>query len=193
MYRIIRKKIQSLDKYIDIPDNHFMTSETTLQITLVLFKPDAIRRGLSGEILTRLEKIGLKIRALKLVHATPELAGQHYSYEDIAVRHGEAVRNQLITFITSGPVLALALEGDQAIEIVRKLCGPTEPLKAPPGTIRGDYCHQSFALSTIAGQSIRNVIHASANPEDAARELALWFDPSEYCSYKRNDEEEHLF
>jgi len=170
-----------------------MTSNTIVQTTLVLLKPDAVRRGLVGEILARLEKTGLAIVGLKLHQADQELAGRHYTWEDIGARHGESVRNNLISFLTSGPVVAVAVAGDRAVDVVRKLCGPTEPLQAPPGTIRGDYCHHSFGLSAEAGQSIRNVIHASANLQDAERELALWFRQEELAVISRNDQEEHLF
>jgi nucleoside-diphosphate kinase len=170
-----------------------MTKSSHLQTTLVLLKPDAVRRGILGEIISRLERAGLVITAARLVNVTQELAAQHYLWEDIGVRHGEAVWKNLITFITSGPVLALAVYGDHAVEVVRKLCGPTEPLTAPPGTIRGDFCHHSFALSRQAGQSVRNVIHASASPEEAERELGLWFSPSDFCPVDRNDHDEHFF
>lgn len=163
----------------------------TLETTLCLLKPDGVRRGLIGPILTRIEQAGLKIRALKLVQCDEALAGRHYTYEDIAVRHGEAVRKALIAFLVSGPVVALAVEGISAVENLRRLVGSTEPLKAAPGTIRGDFCHHSFALTKSLGQSIRNLIHASATPEEAAKELALWFTPEEYVAYKRADQGEH--
>jgi nucleoside-diphosphate kinase len=145
-----------------------------------------------GEILQRFERMGLKITAMRLLTPDADLAGRHYTYEDIAVRHGEAVRNALIRFITSGPVVAFAVEGVSAVENVRKLCGSTEPLKSAPGTIRGDYAHHTFASTTPSGESVRNLIHASADPTDAARELALWFGPQDYVSYRRNDQNEHF-
>jgi len=163
-----------------------------METTFCLIKPDGVRRALVGEILQRFERMGLKITAMRLLTPSVDLAGRHYTYEDIAVRHGEAVRNALIAFITSGPVLAFAAEGVSAVENVRKLCGTTEPLKSPPGTIRGDYTHQSFASTNPTGESVRNVIHASANPEDAARELSLWFTASDYVTYRRNDQNEHF-
>ena len=163
-----------------------------METTFCLIKPDGVRRGLVGEILQRFERMGLKITALKFLPASAELAGRHYTYEDIAVRHGEAVRNALITFITSGPVVAFAVEGVSAIENVRKLCGATEPLKAAPGTIRGDYAHHTFAATKPINESVRNLIHASADATDAARELALWFVPADYVTYRRNDQVEHF-
>lgn len=163
-----------------------------METTFCLIKPDGVRRGLVGEILQRFERMGLKIKALKMLTPDAELAGRHYTYEDIAVRHGEAVRNALIGFITSGPVVAFAVEGISAVENVRKLCGSTEPLKAAPGTIRGDFAHHTFAATKPIGESVRNLIHASADPTDAARELALWFQPSEYVTYRRADQNEHF-
>lgn len=163
-----------------------------METTFCLIKPDGVRRGLVGEILQRFERLGLKITAMKLLTPSAELAGQHYTYEDIAVRHGEAVRNALITFITSGPVVAFAVEGISAIENVRKICGATEPLKAAPGTIRGDFSHHTFTATKAAGESIRNLIHSSADANDARRELSLWFVPSDYVIYRRNDQNEHF-
>lgn len=163
-----------------------------METTLCLIKPDGVRRGLVGEILGRFERMGLKITALKMLTPDADLAGRHYTYEDIAVRHGEAVRNALITFITSGPVVAFAVEGVSAVEAVRKLCGSTEPLKAAPGTIRGDFAHHTFAATKPLGESVRNLIHASADVNDATRELALWFIPADYASYRRNDQNEHF-
>jgi len=163
-----------------------------METTFCFIKPDGVRRGLVGEVLHRFERMGLKITAMKLVAPDVELAGKHYTYEDIAVRHGEAVRNALITFITSGPVVAFAVEGVSAIENVRKLCGATEPLKSAPGTIRGDYAHHTFAATKPVGEAVRNLIHASADAADAARELGLWFQPEDYVSYRRTDQNEHF-
>lgn len=164
-----------------------------LQTTLVLLKPDAVRRGLIGTILSRLERAGLAILALKMLVPERGLAEQHYLYEDIAARHGETVWRNLVTFLCSGPVVAVAVAGDRAVEVVRKLCGPTEPLQAPPGTIRGDFCHHGIGLSKAAGQALRNVIHASASVEEATRELGVWFAQAEICPLSRNDAEEHFF
>ena len=163
-----------------------------METTFCLIKPDGVRRGLVGDILQRFERMGLKITAMKLMMATTELAGRHYTYEDIAIRHGEAVRNALIAFITSGPVVVFAVEGVSAVENVRKLCGATEPLKAAPGTIRGDYAHHTFAVTKPIGESVRNLIHASADTTDATRELALWFTSADYVAYRRNDQNEHF-
>ena len=137
-----------------------------METTLCLIKPDGVRRGLVGEILSRFERMGLKITAMKLMIADAGLAGRHYTYEDIAVRHGEAVRNSLIQFITSGPVVAAVLEGPRAVAAFRQLAGGTDPVeKATPGTIRGD-----FGLETQF-----NLVHGSDSTDSAEREIALWF------------------
>ena len=129
--------------------------------TLVLIKPDAMRRGLAGEILRRFEQQGLELRAAKLVEVDQALAEEHY-----AEHAGKPFYGELISFITSGPTLALVLEGEGAIAGVRKTMGATNPADATPGSIRGD-----LALSMPD-----NLVHGSDSPESAAREIALWFD-----------------
>jgi nucleoside-diphosphate kinase len=131
-----------------------------MERTLVLIKPDAVRRQLAGEILARFERRGLVLRAAKLVTVSRQLAEEHYDEHKEKPFFGE-----LVEFITSGPTLALALEGEGAISVVRKTMGATNPANADPGTIRGD-----FALSMPD-----NLVHASDAPETAQRELALWF------------------
>jgi len=164
-----------------------------LQRTLVLVKPDGVRRGLTGEILMRLQRAGLKLVALKMIQIDRDFAGRHYTYEDIGARWGDDVRNRLLDFITEGPVVAAAFQGVSCIEVVRKLCGSTEPRAAAPGTIRGDFSHHSYEYCAAAESAVRNVIHASANEEDAQRELALWFSNEEIvANYKTSDEMEHL-
>lgn len=163
-----------------------------LERTLVLVKPDGVRRALVGEIIRRLDTTGLKLVGLKLVQVERSFAERHYTYEDIAVRHGEAIRNQLLDYITEGPVAAMVYEGIGAVAVVRKLCGSTEPAKSAPGTIRGDFCHQSYGLCNDAGVAVHNVIHASASPEEATTEVALWFPPDEQVAYRRSDQAEHF-
>jgi nucleoside-diphosphate kinase len=167
-------------------------SSAHLERTLVLVKPDGVRRALIGDIIRRLDATGLKLIGSKLVQVDRPFAERHYTYEDIAVRHGEAIRNQLLEYITEGPVAAMVYEGIGAVAVVRKLCGSTEPAKSAPGTIRGDYCHQSYALCNDAKVAVRNVIHASATPEEAATEVALWFPDRELVSYRRSDQNEHF-
>jgi len=147
--------------------------------TLVLIKPDAVIRGIGMEVLSRFERAGLRIAALKLHLATRQMAEQHYTYEDIAARHGERVRELLLEYITEGPVIAAVLQGVSAISVVRKLSGDTEPKKSPAGTIRGDYAHVSYGFCDDAGLAVRNIIHASSSLEDAEREINLWFSPAE--------------
>ncbi len=158
-----------------------------LQQTLVLIKPDGVQRGLIGEVIKRFEQRGLKIVGLKLTHADKGFAQKHYR-EDIIERHGEDVRNELIKYISSGPVIAMVIEGIEAIEVVRKIVGSTFPGEADIGTIRGDFCHMSkdYVKSSNKGS---NVIHASSDEEDAKLELALWFSIDEIHSYKKCDDE----
>ncbi len=162
-----------------------------IERTLILLKPDSVRRGLVGEILSRFERAGLKIVAMKMQWVDEEFAKKHYREEDIVPRRGEQVWRNLLSFITEGPVVAAVLEGVEAVEVVRKMCGSTEPKKAAPGTIRGDYSHHSFALSDEKGTAVRNVIHASSSKEDAELEVKVWFKPEEIHSYKRWDQPEH--
>jgi nucleoside-diphosphate kinase len=138
--------------------------------TLVLVKPDGVQRGLAGEIISRLERTGMQIIGMKVMQVSDELAGEHY-----AEHQGKPFYPGLVSFITSSPVVAIALEGPSAISATRKLMGVTNPADAAPGTIRGD-------LGVDMG---RNLIHGSANAEDAAREVALWFDADELVSYDR--------
>ena len=138
--------------------------------TLVLVKPDGVQRGLAGEIVSRLERTGLQIIGMKLMLISEDLAGRHYA------DHSEKpFYSGLVSFITSSPVVALALKGPSAISTTRKIMGVTNPVDAAPGTIRGD-------LGVDMG---RNLIHGSANAEDAAREVALFFDDSELVEYDR--------
>ncbi len=140
----------------------------------MLLKPDAVKRGLSGEILGRLERKGLTVVGARLLRVTPDLAGRHY-FEHA----GKPFYDGLVRHITSGPVLALAVEGRGAIAVVRLLVGATNPATAAPGTIRGD-----LALAMTP-----NLIHASDSSASAERELALFFRPEDYHSYVRTDQE----
>lgn len=154
-----------------------------IEKTLVLLKPDAVKRGLMGEIITRFEKAGLKIVAMRLAWVDAEKAKKHYT-EDITVRRGEKVRNYLVDFITSGPVLAFVVEGVDAIENVRMMVGTTEPKSAIPGTIRGDYSHVSYVHADAEEKVVANIIHASADKADADREIYVWFNDDEIYDYK---------
>lgn len=153
------------------------------QRTLILLKPDAIQRGIVGEILTRFERVGAQMAGMKLLVSDKETAMGHYT-EDLAQRRGEAVRAQMIAMLTSGPVVALVLEGVEIVEVVRKMVGATEPKSAAPGTIRGDYSHVSYAQADASGKGIFNLIHASGTPEEAEVEIGVWFKPEELVSHK---------
>ncbi len=151
-----------------------MPPDPALERTLVLVKPDGVRRGLMGEVLSRYERKGLKIVGARLLQVPPELAHRHYE------EHREKpFFLDLVRFITSGPVLALAVEGPHAVAVVRALNGATKPWEAAPGTLRGD-----LALSLTP-----NVVHASDSLPTAARELALYFREEELVPYTRVDEE----
>ncbi len=154
----------------------------TIQRTLVLLKPDAVNRGLVGEILHRFERVGMKIVGLKMVWPTEETALKHYT-EDLAIRRGEHVRKLMVEMLVSGPIVAIALEGIEAIELVRKMVGGTEPKAAAPGTIRGDYAHVSFKHADARQVGVLNLIHASSNEDDARQELEVWFDASELLEF----------
>jgi nucleoside-diphosphate kinase len=143
-----------------------------MQQTLILLKPDCVQRRLVGTILHRFEAKGLRLVAMKLVHATRSLAEKHY-----AVHKGKPFYDSLLQFLLAGPTLAAVLEGREAVAVVRGLMGPTDGTKAPPGTIRGD-----FALSVQ-----NNLIHGSDSPDNAAAEIALWFKPEELVSWQPAD------
>ncbi|MEK7600771.1 MAG: nucleoside-diphosphate kinase [Patescibacteria group bacterium] len=160
-----------------------MHTENGLERTLVLLKPDALDRGIVGEVMTRFERVGLKMVGLKMLVSEKDTAEKHYT-EDLARRRGEAIRNLMISMLTSGPIIALALEGVDAVEVVRKMTGATEPKTAAPGTIRGDYTHVSYRYADAKGIGIFNLIHASDSPENAQTELGVWFKPEELVSHK---------
>ena len=141
-----------------------------MERTLVIIKPDGVQRGLIGPILTRLERRGLRLAAMKLIQITPHLAARHY-----AVHQDKPFYQSLIEFITSGPVVVAVIEGPDAINTVRKTMGATNPAQAEPGTIRADY-----------GLEIgRNLVHGSDGAETAAYEIPLFFTEAEILSYER--------
>ena len=162
-----------------------------IEKTLVLIKPDGVSRSLTGEIFARFEKSGLKIVGLKMLRATKDLAGSHYTEEDIGARLGEKIRNLLIDFVTEGPLVAGVIEGDEAVEVVRKMCGATEPKSALPGTILGDLSHHSYGYADEAATAVRNVIHASSDKEAAKAEIYVWFTENELVEYDRSDQRHH--
>lgn len=141
-----------------------------MERSLVLVKPDGVQRGLIGDILSRLERKGLRVVGLRLLPVSRELAERHY-----AVHQGKHFYAGLVEFITSGPVAAVAVEGPDAIAVVRRLVGKTMPNEAEPGTIRGD----------LGISGLRNLIHASDAPDTARAELELWFGADALVSYER--------
>jgi nucleoside-diphosphate kinase len=141
-----------------------------MERTLVIIKPDAVQRGLIGEIIARLERRGLKIVAMKMMQISRELASRHY-----AVHVGKPFYEGLVAYITSAPVVVLAVEGKRAIEVVRATMGATNPVQAAPGTIRAD----------LAVEIGRNLVHGSDGPETAAFELGLFFSAEEMMSWER--------
>ena len=156
---------------------------TSMQRTLVLVKPEGVQRHLVGKIISRFEDAGMKIIGMKQVWVDLEFAKKHYT-EDIAERRGEKVRTRLLEYITEGPVVAICLEGINVIENVRKIVGGTEPKSSPPGTIRGDFAHVSFAYADEKNLPVKNLIHASGDEKDAKHEVSLWFSEKELHSYK---------
>ena len=180
--------------------------------TFVMVKPDGVQRSLIGEIIQRVERVGLKISALKLVLPTEEQCWTHYNKDEAwfaqkgersiadrkaaglsadkpAVEYGKDIVRALVKFMTSGPVVAMVLSGNQAVGIVKKLVGGTEPLTSDVGTIRGDLTLDSYALSSLDERAVRNLIHCSDKPEEAEREIKIWFKPEEIINYRQLNEE----
>ena len=143
-----------------------------MQQTLILLKPDAVQRRLVGDILGRFERKGLRLAGLKLIRCPKDLAEKHY-----AVHKGKPFYDSLLSFLTSGPTVAMVLEGREAVAVCRNLMGLTDGAKAPPGTIRGD-----FAISVQ-----NNLVHGSDSPENAKLEIDLWFKPEELVKFDPTD------
>ncbi len=141
-----------------------------MERSLVLVKPDAMQRGLAGVIISRLERRGLKIIAMKMLQMDKALAQRHY-----AIHQGKAFFNDLVEFITSSPIIAAVFEGEKAVEAIRQTMGETDPAKASPGTIRGDF-----------GLDIgHNLVHGSDSTENAEKEISLFFSPEEILDYPK--------
>jgi len=177
--------------------------------TLVIIKPDGIQRSLIGEIIKRYERTGLKLVALKMLTPTEELATKHYydvggdewlenvgkkaraAYEKRGLKspfatnleNGQAVLARNAKYLSSGPVVACVWQGNQAIELVRKITGGTEPLTSDVGTIRGDLTLDSYAMADMDERSVRNLIHASGSREEAEKEIKIWFKDEELLKY----------
>jgi len=178
------------------------------EISLVVIKPDGVQRGLIGEIIKRYEQTGLKLIALKMFVTTPDFIEKHYLIDpEWPMKTGTKTINaykaqgktppsedpleitriilgHLKKYISSGPVIAMVWQGSHAVGVIRKITGATEPMTSDVGTIRGDFTIDSYYLSDTDGRSIRNLIHASGTPEEAEKEISLWFSPEELNEYR---------
>lgn len=156
-----------------------------MERTLVVLKPDTVQRGIVGEIITRFERAGLKIVAMKMVSPDEEHFHKHYEgISKLISRWGEEIYRITLAQMTEGPVVAFVLEGVEAVEHVRKMVGTTDPKESAPGTIRGDYTHITRAYTNPRGGTLPNILHASGNAEEAAEEIKLWFEDSEVYDYE---------
>lgn len=156
-----------------------------LQKTLVVLKPDAVKRNIVGEVITRFERVGLHLVGMKMLWPNEEFYYKHY--EEIGTmitRYNQEIFNVNRDFMMSGPVVAMVWEGPEAIEIVRKLVGSTQPKAALPGTIRGDFAHVGYDYVDQNNGWMVNIVHASANAEEAEKELALWFAGTEIFDHE---------
>lgn len=166
-----------------------MAEVNQVQRTLVIFKPDAVQRGIVGEILTRFERVGLKIVGTKMIAPTKDHYYKHYEeIGQMVTRRGDKAFQVTLDFMVQGPVIAMVFEGVEAVALVRKLVGGTEPKSADPGTIRGDYSHMSFGYADTREIGIPNLIHASGDAEEAESEISHWFSENELYSYERSSE-----
>lgn len=184
---------------------------------MLLVKPDGVQRGLTGEVIRRIEMRGFKIIGLAMVQATREQMEGHYHATDAYLLNlasktkstyekygldvkremgttddlqiGKMVLSWLIDFMLSGPIVKIALQGAHVVEGIRKLCGHTMPVLAEMGTIRGDFSTDSAACANRDHRAVRNIVHASGSPEEAERELAYWFKPEELHGYRRIEED----
>jgi nucleoside-diphosphate kinase len=157
-------------------------SQELRERTLVILKPDAVARGMAGRILQRFEDASLKIIGMKMRTMDADFTRKHYF--DLEERLGATVYNATAGFMQRGPVIAFVLEGEDAVATVRKLVGTTYPNEAQPGSIRGDFAHQSKAVATATGKPVANLVHASGNKDEADYEVKLWFDDSELYHYQ---------
>ncbi|MDR0397716.1 MAG: nucleoside-diphosphate kinase [Candidatus Nomurabacteria bacterium] len=152
--------------------------------TLVVFKPDSVQRGIVGELMSRFERVGLKINGIKMTSPDRDHLYHHYEViSKMASRWGEKALDGLVSYMMEGPVIAMVLEGVEAIEVVRKVVGPTDPKKADMGTIRGDYSHVALGYMHARKVGLPNLIHASGNTSEAEQEINHWFRPDELYDY----------
>ncbi len=183
------------------------------QKSLVILKPDGVQRGLIGEVIKRIERVGFKLVAMKFIKPDRDTVAEHYTNDpqwlektghkslaalqkagaDIsgmdAITHGGIVLHKLQNYMTSGPVLIMVWQGAHVVDVIRKLVGGTEPRTSDVGTIRGDFVHDSYEISEIQNRSVRNVVHASGTIEEAQAEIAIWFSPEEIIEYRLVAEE----
>jgi nucleoside-diphosphate kinase len=157
-------------------------SQPLRERTLVVLKPDAVARGLAGRIIQRFEDASMKIIGIKMRQMDAEFTRRHYF--DLEDRLGPVVYHATAAFMQRGPVIALVIEGEEAVTTVRKIVGSTYPSEAQPGSIRGDFAHQSKAVATSTGKAVANLVHASGNTEEAKYEVDLWFDATELFEYR---------
>lgn len=158
---------------------------TTQEKTLIIFKPDAVQRGIVGEILSRFEKAGFKIVAAKMLQPSKDHYFHHYeNIGKMISRRGQKAFDITLEMMKAGPVIAVVLEGVEAVALVRKMVGATEPKAALPGTVRGDYSHMSFGHADENNVGIPNILHASGDATEANAEIAHWFKPDELFNYE---------
>ncbi len=174
--------------------------------SLVLLKPDTVQRSLVGEVIKRFENTGLKISAMKMIVPTEEQLLTHYNKDDAwylrkgegivkeleqqgkpiekeAIEYGKDIIRTIVHYMTAAPVVAMILEGNKAVSVVTKIVGTTEPATSDVGTIRGDYTVDSYFHATFENRAVRNLVHQSESPEEAEREIAIWFKDEEIMNY----------
>ncbi len=175
--------------------------------TLVILKPDAVQRGLIGELLKRFENTGLKLVALKMMVPSEDLVWKHYNKDDAwfqskgeklvenlkaagrpvekeAIEYGREIVGALVKFMTASPVIPMVWEGNQSVAIIRKIVGGTEPATSIVGTIRGDFTLDSYELANLDDRAVRNLVHCTDDPAESEREISLWFTPEEVINYR---------
>jgi nucleoside-diphosphate kinase len=183
-----------------------MTKHPNQERSLVLLKTDAVQRSLVGEIIKRFEQTGLKISALKMTEATEAQLLEHYHKDDAwylkkgegivaelkeqgkevtkePIEYGKDIIRTVVKYMMSSPIVALVFEGNKAVSVVTKIVGSTEPSSSDVGTIRGDYTVDSFGHATYENRAVRNLVHQSESPEEAEREIAIWFNDQEIMNY----------
>jgi nucleoside-diphosphate kinase len=180
--------------------------------TFVAVKIDGIQRSLIGEIIKRIERTGLKFVGMKMIAPTEAQAREHYGKDDAwcervgngiienlkkggktpekdALTYGKGILDGLVNYLTVGPMVTFVVEGNQSVAIIKKLVGITEPSTSDVGTIRGDYTADSYATANVDGRAVRNIIHCTDKPEEAEREINIWFKPEELINYRLIQEE----